>query len=285
MHAVEQRASGRSAPRRTGTNTVASQSSSVGSRRSARRNSRSAARSSWSTERDPQRAFVSRARDRRRAGAQHDVLRREDPLHQLARGLERRRARVEAAEEQLDEAPRDLGGEHALGGRVERADVERARVAQRDRRRAGRERLVDVHELRRRRPSAPPRSCARCRAGAPASRRGGRRPAAAARRRRARARRRRGRSSSPPRISRRGLAHERGIARRREHRDAVARGGLLGGEGADEGVDLVLVLPGIRRHLGDGEGLRQGGKRSPGWTDGREIQVFLTLAEPILRKP
>ena len=171
-----------------------------------------------------------RRAERRRAGAQHAVVGREDPLHQLARGLERGGARVEAAEEQLDEAARHLGGEHALGGRVERADVERARVAQRDRRRARRERLVDVDELGRRGRSAPPRSCARCPAAAPGSRRGARRPAAAARRRRAPARRRRGRTA------------RRCGCRRRESRTSVGscegastttrcpERGLLGGE-------------------------------------------------------
>ena len=188
-----------------GTNTVACHSSSGGSRRSARRNSRSAPRSSWS-----QKAmFGSRppsgsARSRRRgAGAQDAVVGGEDPLHQVARGLERRRAGVEAAEEQLDEAARHLRREHALGGRVEGADVERARVAQRDRRGAGGERLVDVHEVGRRASRAPPRSCARCRAAAPASRRAARPPAAAARRRPAPAPRPPGANSSPARISRR----------------------------------------------------------------------------------
>ena len=70
-------------------------------------------------ERDPDRAVVWRALERGGAGPQHDVLGREDPLHQLARGLERGAARVEAAEEQLDEAPRHLGREHPLGRGVE----------------------------------------------------------------------------------------------------------------------------------------------------------------------
>ena len=133
-----------------GTNTVASQSSSVGSRRSARRKSRSAARSSWSQNAIRIGPSWAGRGSGVAPGRSTRVVRREDPLHQLARGLERGAARVEAAEEQLDEAPRHLGGEHALGGRVERADVERARVAQRDRRRARRERLVDVDELDRR---------------------------------------------------------------------------------------------------------------------------------------
>ena len=93
-----------------------------------------------------------------------------------------------------------------------------------------------------------------------------------------------GSNSSPLRMRRRDSPHQRGIVRGREHHDAVPGAGLLGGEGTDEGVDLVLVLPGIRRHLGDGERLRQGGKRSPAWTNGWEIQAFLTLVSPTLRK-
>ena len=58
--------------------------------------------------------------------------------------------RVEAAEEQLDEPARDLRREHALGGRVEAADVQRARVPQRRGRCARRERLVHVHDVERR---------------------------------------------------------------------------------------------------------------------------------------
>ena len=59
-------------------------------------------------------------------------------------------AAVEAAEEQLDEPARHLGRDDALGRRVERADVERVRVAQRRGRRARSERLVDVDEVERR---------------------------------------------------------------------------------------------------------------------------------------
>ena len=235
-------------------------------------------------ERDPDRAFVRGARERRRPGAQHGVVRREDPLHQLARGLERGAARVEAAEEQLDEAPRHLGGEHALGRGVEGADVERARVAQRDRRRARRERLVDVDELDRRggqRLLDRARDVQRRRRDRAAAGAGQRQQLADAEHPHAAVGvEQLAAADAAPR-----LPHQRGIVRGREHDDAVPGGGLLGGEGTDEGVDLVLVLPGIRRHLGDGERLRQGGKRSPGWTNGREIQAFLTLDSPTLRKP
>ena len=233
---------------------------------------------------DPQRAFVRRPRERGRAGAQHDVLGREDPLHHLARGLEGGAAGVEPAEEQLDEAARDLRGEHALGGRVERADVERARVAQRDRGGAGRERLVDVDELGRR---DGQRLLDRAR---DVERRGRHRAAAGAGQRQqlADAEDAHGAvgveqlaaADAAPR-----LAHEVGIVRRGEHDHAVAGLGLFGGQRADERVDLVLVLPGIRRDLGDGQGLRHGGKRSPGWTNGRDFQPLLTLVSLIVRKP
>ena len=58
--------------------------------------------------------------------------------------------RVEPPEEHLDEPARDLRREHPLGRRVERADVQRARVAQRGGRRTRRERLVHVDEVERR---------------------------------------------------------------------------------------------------------------------------------------
>ena len=174
-------------------------------------------------ERDPHAPVVRRALQRRRARAQDAVVGREDPLHQLARRLEGGAARVEAAEEQLDEAPRDLGREHALGGRVERPDVERARVAQRDRRRAGRERLVDVDEVGR-----PDRERLLDRArdverAARASRRGGRRRAAAARRRRAPARRRRGRTARRRGCAAATRARARGRGRARARRRGARR--------------------------------------------------------------
>ena len=95
------------------------------------------------------------ARRRRRRGRcsqvgarrDHLVVAREEALDQVARGGEARGAAVEAAEQQLDQLARHLGREDALGGGVEGADVQRARVAQRGRRRARRERLVHVHEV------------------------------------------------------------------------------------------------------------------------------------------
>ena len=67
--------------------------------------------------------------------------------HQLGRRGQARGARVEAPEEALDEAPRDERREQTLGGGVEGADVERARVAQRGVGGARRERLVHVDEV------------------------------------------------------------------------------------------------------------------------------------------
>ena len=74
-----------------------------------------------------------------------------------------------------------------------------------------------------------------------------------------------GSNSSPAADAAARLAHEARVVRGREHDDAVTGLGLLGGQRADECVDLVLVLPGKGRDLRDGAGLRQGGKRSPAW--------------------
>ena len=84
------------------------------------------------------------------AGQDHAAVAGEPALQQIARRGVAGDARVEAAEEQLDDAPRDLRREDALGRRVERADVQRARVAQRGARGARRERLVQVDEVERR---------------------------------------------------------------------------------------------------------------------------------------
>ena len=135
---------------------------------------------------------VAVALARRELGARPDhlVARRERALHQLARGVERRGPRVEPPEEALDEAARDLRRDDPLGRRVEGADVQRPRVAQRERGGARRERLVDVDEVEAAPARARRRACARRRAAAPAACRAARAPAAAARPRRARAPRR-----------------------------------------------------------------------------------------------
>ena len=81
------------------------------------------------------------------AGVDHGVVAGEVALDEVARGGEARGAPVEPPEQELDHLARHLGRDEALGGRVEGADVERARVAERGRRRAGRERLVHVQEV------------------------------------------------------------------------------------------------------------------------------------------
>ena len=153
---------------------VARQSRSVGSRRSARRNSRSAPRSS-SAENTISGGPVVRAGAVQQVGARpdHAVVAREVALDQVARGGEAGGAPVEPAEQQLDDLARHLRRDEALGGRVEGADVERARVAQR-RRGGARARTARARERSRaRRGRAGPRACARRRAAATPSRRAG----------------------------------------------------------------------------------------------------------------
>ena len=66
------------------------------------------------------------------AGAHDAVLGGEGLREELRRGLVAGQAGVEAAEDELDDAARELRGDDPLGRRdVERADVQRARVAQR----------------------------------------------------------------------------------------------------------------------------------------------------------
>ena len=80
-------------------------------------------------------------------GADDAVATGEVALDQVARGGEARRAAVQAAEQQLHEWPRHLGGDESLGRRVEGAHVQRPRVAEGGGRSARRERLMDVHEV------------------------------------------------------------------------------------------------------------------------------------------
>ena len=194
-------------------------------------------------------------------------------------------ARVEAAEEQLDEAARHLGREHALGGRVERADVERARVAQRDRRRARRERLVDVDEVERRDASAPPRSCARCPAAArdrAAARAGERQQLADAEHAHAAVGVEQLAAADPPPR----LAHElrdrataraprRGARRRPARRRARATKALTSCS-SSQGYGVTWAM------------VRGSGKAASVAQDGRMVgksRRFLTLGSPTLRKP
>ena len=88
----------------------------------------------------------------RAAGLDQLVVGREVGLQQLGCRRRRHRAGVEAAEEDLDQRPRDMGRQHPLLRRVEGGDVERVGVAQRRRGDAGREGLVDVDDVRRGRP-------------------------------------------------------------------------------------------------------------------------------------
>ena len=138
--------------------------------------------------------------------------------------------------------------EQPLAGGVERADVERPRVAQRGVGGAGRERLVDVHEVELDHARAVPRPCARRRSAA--------RAGAAGRRSRRRApRRRRSRAGLPPslpssrllRLGARG-AQLPCATRARAPASARARAPARGARGrrarrrrARRGVDLVLA--------------------------------------------
>ena len=122
---------------------------SSGSRRSARRKSRSAARSSSAENTISGGPSVGARRGRSEVGARADqpVVAGEEALHEVAGHAEAGGAPVEAAEQELHHAPRHLRREDPLGGAWKRAHVQRARVAQRRRRRARRERLVHVHEV------------------------------------------------------------------------------------------------------------------------------------------
>ena len=82
-----------------------------------------------------------------RTRADHGVVAREVALDQVAGRRVARRAAVEAPKEQLHHLARHLRRHEALGGRVERADVQRSRVSQSGRRGARRKRLVHVHEV------------------------------------------------------------------------------------------------------------------------------------------
>ena len=131
---------------------TASQRSAGSRRRSERRKSRRAPRSSCSTK--AMRTGASSSRSGRGSGsapgATIRVLAREEAPQQVGGRSEGRGPRVEAPEDELHDLARDLGGDDALGGRVEGADVERARVAQRRAGHAGREGLVHVAQVERR---------------------------------------------------------------------------------------------------------------------------------------
>ena len=192
------------------------------------------------------------------AGQDHPVVAREVALQQVARRAVAGDARVEPAEQQPRQRPRQLRREQPLGRRVEAADVQRARVAQRDARRARRERLVDVDDVERQRRRAPPRSSARRR---PAARRA---PAPRRRERQHLADAEHERLAVGPleqRLARRCGSPGGCRARARSDSDGAMistrcpRRGQLVGDPRDVVVDLVRDLPGERRHLGDREAL------------------------------
>ena len=193
------------------------------------------------------------------AGAHDAVLGGEGLREELRRGLVAGQAGVEAAEDELDDAARELRGDDPLGRRdVERADVQRARVAQRGARGRRGERLVHVADVERddlvHRLDGP-RDVDRERRGAP--RRGDLRQHLADRehpRRPARLGQERQRIGAQ-RLARRadGLVPSRGGD---DEHPVPARGEGLGGA-ADLTVDLPLrVLPGTRRDVCDREGPR-----------------------------
>jgi len=191
---------------------------------------------------------------RQRVGAGRDdpVVAREEAAQQVRGGPEGRGARVEAPEDELDDLARDLGGDDALGGRVEGADVERARMAQRGAGHAGRERLVHVAQVegraleevgdrardvdRQRRAPAAGQRRQRLAHGQQAHLAGGRLDAGVAH-------------------GAARLAHERARGRRRHDDDPMPASRELVGHARDEGVDVVAVLPRVGGDLGDGQRL------------------------------
>ena len=201
---------------------------------------------------------------RERVGARRydRVLAREEAPQQVGGGAIGRGSRVEAPEDELDDLARDLGGDDALGRRVEGADVERARVAQRRAGHAGRERLVHVAQVERgalEEVGDRARDVDRQRR-TPAARERRQRLAhgqhAHLARGRARARRR-----APPCASRARSARE-DDGRHHDHRDA--RAAASSSETArDERVDVVAVLPRIGGDLGYGQRLGHRGQDRP----------------------
>ncbi len=196
------------------------------------------------------------ARQDLHAGPHDAVLGGEGLREELGGGLVAGQAGVEAAEDELDDAARELGGDDPLRRRdVERADVQRARVAQRGARRRRGERLVHVadverHDLVHRLDG--PRDVDRERRCPPRGRdlrqhlADGQHP-----RRPTRLGQERQRIGAQ-RLARRadGLVPPRG---RHDEDPVPARGEGLGGA-ADLAVDLaVRVLPGTRRDLCDRE--------------------------------
>jgi hypothetical protein len=197
-------------------------------------------------------ALLRWAGDRVGAGRNEHVLAREEAPQELRRRAVRGGARIEAPEDQLHDLARDLRGHDALGRRVEGPDVQRARMAQRRARHAGRERLVHVAEVE---PGAleqlgdRPRDVDR-QGGAAAA--GQRRQGLADRQheRAARLRLERARAHRPAR-----LAHELVRRGRRDDQHAMPALRELLRDAIDEQVDVVPVLPRVRGDLGDAQRL------------------------------
>ena len=190
-------------------------------------------------------------RSRSAPGMDHGVVAGEVALDQVAGGGEARGAAVEPAEEELHHLARHLGRDEALGGGVEGADVQRARVAQRRRRRARRERLVHVDEvelgaLEQLLERARHVERQRHRAAAPERQRLARRRAP----RRSPGRPQSASGSDAQRLDRRApVADQLARVRRRDHHHAVAAPAQLVRQPLDEAVDLVVLLPGPRGYL------------------------------------
>ena len=219
---------------------------------------------------DPRRAIAGLAgRDLGRR-AKHVVAAGEEPAEQIGRRPAGDRAGVEAAEEDLDDRPRDLRREHPLGRQVERRRVQGARVPQRRRGDARGERVVDVDDVEvdggqqpLERAADVDRDRSRARARATGKGDGG-------------ADREHGRStlgraqavpSAPEDRSRMrarivdcrlGPAQLRpGPAGRRDD-DAMAASGELRGRSGGECVHLMVLAPRIRRNVGDRQAVASG---------------------------
>ena len=201
--------------------------------------------------------------------ADHPVGAGEEALHQVACGRERRRAAVQAPEQPLHQRARHLRRDEPLGGRMEGAHVERARVAQRGAGRAGRERLVHVNEVELRRLQQRLDRARHVQ---------GQRHRATAPERQALAHADHARTAlvreDRAGVSRRGLdpvatlADQLTRVRRRDDRHPVPAFAELVGEPLHVAVDLVVHLPRVRRDLGDREALRHGAEHTPGAAPG-----------------
>ena len=205
--------------------------------------------------------------DPHRSGDRHALLRGhprpqqpvgggEIALQQVLGGLVAGRPRVHPPEEELDELARHLRREHPLDRGMERPDVQRAAVAQGHAARARRPRLVYVHEIQRRdaqrlldRPRDVDRRgrIDRLARGVEEQLADPEHPHAPVGVEERLGRLPRGPDQAPR------LAYELGRARRRQQHHAVPTLGQLTRDLVGERPDLVGILEGMRRDLGDGE--------------------------------